>query len=74
MTLYYNTALKKLKELRDIFISVAIGATYICGVRLCYQHMAYVELIDGRGAQVVAAILLDEMRRREYGYKRDDSG
>ena len=31
-------------------------------------------LIDGRGAQRVAAILLDEMRRNKYGYKRDDSG
>ncbi|HBQ25194.1 MAG TPA: hypothetical protein DD791_02265, partial [Syntrophomonas sp.] len=32
------------------------------------------ELIDGRGAQRVAVILLDEMRRNKYGYKRDDSG
>lgn len=32
------------------------------------------ELIDGRGVQRVAAILLDEMRRRNNGYKRDDSG
>ncbi len=40
MALYYNTALKNLKELRDIFISAAISATYICGVRLCCQYMA----------------------------------
>ncbi len=32
------------------------------------------ELIDGRGAQRVAVILLDEMRRNKHGYKRDDSG
>ena len=32
------------------------------------------ELIDGRGAQRVAVILLDEMRRNVYGNKRDDSG
>lgn len=32
------------------------------------------ELIDGQGAQRVAAILLNEMRRNKYGYKRDDSG
>lgn len=32
------------------------------------------ELADGRGAQRVAAILMDEMRRKNNGYKRDDSG
>lgn len=32
------------------------------------------ELIDGRGAQRVAAVLLNEMRRNKYGHKRDDSG
>lgn len=32
------------------------------------------ELIDGRGAERVAAILIDEMRRRKYGHTRDHSG
>lgn len=51
LALYYNTALKNLKELRDIFISAAISATYICGVRLWCQPMAYLKFIDGRGVR-----------------------
>jgi hypothetical protein len=50
MTLYHNTALKDLKKLCDISISAAISATYIWGVRLCCQRMAYLEFIHDRGS------------------------